>query len=214
LAGTITVKTRDDKSVDLDVDLSSFDSALHRHAYELLGNTSNSDLSEAKACLNSQLILNPTNNIAHYNLSCAESLVGNLTESLSSLKDAIQNGFTDALKITSDPDLKALHSLPEFKELLSTLANYTSSCEPQQPTRTSQLQAEPEPVPEPQHEPKQEPPQTIQNEPSVEPPTEPKKWERELKVFAEMGFLDESILVQTLNETGGNVEQVLTNLLG
>jgi len=242
LEGIVVLKPRDDNLVDLDVDISQLASVLGKRAFALLTNPSKADLHEAKACLISQLILYPTECIAFYNLACAEALLDNAPAALSALEKSIMNGYGDTRHMTTDPDLRSLYNLPKFLELVElakvgTLQEVKDSPQPAYPQPEPALPepvAElvqpapyPEPVPEPVHEPVQEiveeiikpepiveiVPEELVQEPELEI-EEPKKWGAELRVLADMGFLDESILVQTLDQTGGDVAQALTSLLG
>jgi len=201
LESVVKIKTRDDKSVDLDVDVPMLSTILHNRAYHLLGNsTRTSDLNEAKTCLNSQLILTPGNCIAYYNLACAESLLGNLPAAISALRSSIQAGYNDYKHMTTDPDLQNLHGLPDFKALTQFARTGVESLHVAEPVK--------EPVQDPA--PSQPVPESV-----PEPvPAQPKKYEQELKVLADMGFLDESILIQTLDQNGGSVEDTLNSLLG
>jgi len=220
LEGTISLKPRDDNLVDLDVDISQFASVLGKRAYDLLTTPSKADLHEAKTCLLSQLILYPTDCVAFYNLACAEALLDNTPAALTYLEKSILNGYGNVRHMTSDPDLRSLFNLPKFAELVElakvgALQEVNESPKPDPVPEPVQPEPLPEPVPEPvQPEPLPEPVPEPVTEPVNEPVQEPKKWDSELKVLADMGFLDESILVQTLDQTGGDVAQALTSLLG
>jgi len=222
LEGIVLLKPRDDNLVDLDVDISRLASVLGKRAYDLLDESSKAALHEAKSCLLSQLILYPTDCIAHYNLACAEALLDNIAGALVSLEKSIQNGYGNVRHMTCDPDLKSLQGLPKFQELVE-LAKVGVVQEFKEekpvPTHPQPEPALPEIVPEIKTEPQPEPkvavpePTVAVPEPTVPVTLEPKKWEAEIKVLADMGFLDESILVQTLDKTGGDVTQALTVLL-
>jgi hypothetical protein len=209
LDGTITLKTRDDKSVDLDVDIAYLASRLHKHAYELLNNvTKPSALSEAKDCLLSLLTLAPENPVAYYNLACAESLMGNVDAALDGLSKSVQFGYGDVDHMTTDPDLKNIVEDPRFASLV------TSMRAPAPEEKVLEEVKVPEPVPEVKEpEPEVKEPEVKLPDPESQPEV-PKKWEGQLQVLAEMGFLDESILIQTLDKTNGDVGQALTDLLG
>jgi len=209
LENVVKIKTRDDRSVDLDVDVPQLSTALHNRAYHLiLNSTRTSDLKEAKACLISQLVLAPKNHIALYNLACAESLMGNLPAAITALRSSIQEGFLDVSYMSTDRDLQNLHGLPEFQALVRSVRAgevipvAVPVAEVVVLDPIAQLFS-PEPVSEPVLEPVVSEPIAIQ----------PKKYEQELQVLAEMGFLDESMLLEVLEQTG-SVEQTLNSLLG
>lgn len=199
LEGVITLKTRDDKSVDLDVNVAGLASALHQRAYNLLDNSASvAALTEAKSCLISQLTVDPESSVGYYNLACAESLLNNLTDALTALKKSVELGFHDVNHITTDPDLKNLHNDPGFTAITSLAKSCLAKSDVKAPEPEPEVEVkQPEPEPEPQSE-----------------SETPKKWHNELQALAEMGFLDQSILVQTLDKTNGNIEQALTDLLG
>lgn len=56
--------------------------------------------------------------IVHYNLACSLALVGREKQALAALKKAIRLGYDDLRHLKRDPDLKSLHSHPEFIKLL------------------------------------------------------------------------------------------------
>lgn len=206
LDGVVRIRTRDDKSVDLDVDVHNLSSALHRRAYNLLNNAPNNDaLNEAKSCLLSQITLVPDNCVAYYNLACAHSLLQNVKDGLNALKKSVELGYNDFEHMTTDADLTNLFKEPEFVAIAELAKSSVAQPEPEQKDHKPE-----EPRPEPASEAQPEP----TKEPEVEVPAPPKKWEKELQVLSEMGFLDESILIQTLDKTGGNVGEALTDLLG
>jgi len=237
LEGTVSLKPRDDNLVDLDVEVSQLSTVLGKRAYFLLTNSpSKADLYEAKTCLISQLILYPSDCVAHYNLGCTEALLDNVPAALAAIEKSIMNGYGDADHLSTDEDLRSLHGLPRFLELIELARVGVVQEVPQEEVKI------PEPEPEPER-PTLLPPELaaifgdpqpaeiedfslsdfIDPEPKPEPepvivpvpvPEQPRKWDSELKVLADMGFLDESILVMTLDQTSGDVAQALTSLLG
>lgn len=189
LQETCTLRTRDDKSVDLDVNVAAFTSALHARAYELLGNDNKRDLEEARTCLLSQIILDPCSTVGFYNLACAESLLHHTDAAIIALQKSVELGFSNVDHITSDEDLKNIRSDPRFTEIISTLR---PPIERDIEIQTRETEVKPHPQ-------------------SYQP--DMKKWQKELHLLAEMGFFDESILVQILDKTG-NVPETLSELLG
>jgi tetratricopeptide (TPR) repeat protein len=65
--------------------------------------------------------INPKNPLLHYNFSCYYSLLGNIPQSIDSLKKAIVNGYKNYQSIETDPDLENLRKNSQFKELKSLL---------------------------------------------------------------------------------------------
>jgi len=60
----------------------------------------------------------PRNSIAAYNMACAYSLRKELEKSLDWLEKSVEYGFDDFKWMREDPDLKNLHDLRRFKEIL------------------------------------------------------------------------------------------------
>lgn len=60
----------------------------------------------------------PRNSIAAYNMACAYSLRKELEKSLDWLEKSVEYGFDDFKWMREDPDLKNLHDLPRFSEIL------------------------------------------------------------------------------------------------
>lgn len=77
--------------------------------------------------------LQTDNNLWTYNLACALSLQENKEEAIEALKEAIRLGFHDLAYIRADSDLKNLHGMMEYQQILDELQktisaeNYTNS---------------------------------------------------------------------------------------
>jgi len=109
--------------VDLDVDIPKLFEAMHKRALSLLNETQNFPLiQQAKSLLIDMLSLIPKHAITLYNLSCAESLLGNKKNAIDILKSAIQDGgYSNVEHMMSDPDLTNIRDEPEFKNLVASL---------------------------------------------------------------------------------------------
>jgi hypothetical protein len=59
--------------------------------------------------------------IALYNDACAEALNDHSDRALKALEEAMDAGYDEREQIISDPDLKSLHDLPKFRQLLERL---------------------------------------------------------------------------------------------
>ncbi len=59
----------------------------------------------------------PDDPMAHYNLACSYALLRETSKALKCLSKSIQLGYRDWDWIKSDPDLKNLRTLVEFKQL-------------------------------------------------------------------------------------------------
>jgi len=65
----------------------------------------------------------PENATAHYNLGCSLALKSYSSDAVDSLRRAVELGYDDVEWMRNDPDLKPLHDLPEFRELLERLGS-------------------------------------------------------------------------------------------
>ncbi|MBD3337320.1 MAG: hypothetical protein GF355_17545 [Candidatus Eisenbacteria bacterium] len=57
----------------------------------------------------------------HYNLACAFALLGQTEESVASLQDAVEAGYSNVDHLASDPDLEAIRSDPRYAAIVSEL---------------------------------------------------------------------------------------------
>lgn len=75
---------------------------------------------EQGLALDKQLVASsPANAVYHYNYACSLALVGDAKAAIDSLNTAIELGYEDFGWMLKDPDLKSLHHLPEFQNLLT-----------------------------------------------------------------------------------------------
>eukprot|EP00028_Trichosphaerium_sp_Am-I-7-wt_P002314 CAMPEP_0168519218 /NCGR_PEP_ID=MMETSP0405-20121227/7183_1 /TAXON_ID=498012 /ORGANISM="Trichosphaerium sp, Strain Am-I-7 wt" /LENGTH=114 /DNA_ID=CAMNT_0008539711 /DNA_START=101 /DNA_END=445 /DNA_ORIENTATION=- len=65
--------------------------------------------------------MNPNDMIAHYNLSCACSLLGRVQEAFESLEASIKLGYNNLQHLLSDPDLENVRKCPEFEKVIAPL---------------------------------------------------------------------------------------------
>lgn len=63
--------------------------------------------------------LSPANPTAHYNLACSLALSNRLEDAVSSLRTALNKGYTEFDWMLKDPDLRILHQDPLFRKLLN-----------------------------------------------------------------------------------------------
>lgn len=64
----------------------------------------------------------PEDPLAHYNLACSLALSDRPRDALKSLRHAVEIGYRDAKWMAEDDDLACLRELPEFQDLLNSLA--------------------------------------------------------------------------------------------
>lgn len=63
----------------------------------------------------------------HYNLACSLALTGKRAEAIAALRHALKLGYLDFNYLREDPDLKSLHSDPEFEKLVDYFLKERSS---------------------------------------------------------------------------------------
>jgi len=56
-----------------------------------------------------------------YNLACAHARSGNVRMALDSLRQAVENGFSDKALLLKDTDLDAIRDTPEFREIVADI---------------------------------------------------------------------------------------------
>jgi len=194
---------------ELNIDLSQVPSQvscrLNQLAYFLLEHKRNF---EARCVLEVLLERDPNNILGLYNLACAQCLLGDTVTALATLKRAVVAGYSNFKHMSTDPDLEALRTNPDFIQLIK-----------QQPDSFSK-QPEPEQKPEQevkQPEPEQKPEQVVKQpvpEPVLQPiPVAEIPFANELKILNEMGFLDDNINLALLSVENGNLNAVIRALL-
>jgi len=94
---------------------------LHKKSLELLSSTDKDDLLKGKECLLIMLEIYPNHIIALYNLACAESLLGNVEESLKTLEKSIEAGYHDLEHILNDNDFINIRDTPRFTQIINAL---------------------------------------------------------------------------------------------
>jgi len=63
----------------------------------------------------------PRDPIVHYNLACSLALTRQVDAAVSSLQEAVRLGYDDLDHLLEDDDLKSLHGLAAFRDLLDEL---------------------------------------------------------------------------------------------
>jgi predicted Zn-dependent protease len=67
--------------------------------------------------------IDPNNAVGHYNLACSLTLTKHFSEAIESLRTAFNKGYREVQWILKDPDLAALHHLPQFSALIAEFEN-------------------------------------------------------------------------------------------
>jgi len=94
---------------------------LHRAALKCLDSNDKAVLQKGKDMLLKILNLVPGDKIALYNLACAESLLGNVTEAIATLEQSIDAGYHDLSHMINDPDFNNIKDTEGFKKLVKKL---------------------------------------------------------------------------------------------
>lgn len=73
---------------------------------------------EAIKALNEQATLQPSNHVVYYNLACAHARAGNRADAIANLRRSIELGFIDRRQLTTDPDLEAIRTEPDYRAIV------------------------------------------------------------------------------------------------
>jgi len=204
LKEAVTVKYVEQNVADIDVDIPNLFDLLHSRAIQLLGSNNLRDLEEGKELLLAILKLVPDHAVSLYNLACAESLLGNLNESIAILEKAIVNGFRDVEHMIQDQDLLNLRETEAFKFLISRILGETENHD----------MLVTEPIPEKLFQPIQEPIQGSQTDLSASMLPLKESFGNELEILSSMGFsADRDVMLLLLEQFQGNVDGVAQFLL-
>jgi len=196
--------------VEIDIDVTQLYDVIHNQAMSCLDMK---DFTQGRVLFRSLCYLAPSNFTCHYNLACAEALLGNVEDALSALKKAVEFGWSDLEHTLKDEDLIAIRNTEGFYQICDEMANRIRLLNP-----VSSFSA-PVVVPEKQVE---EPilpfPETNSYEPlPVVPPQvgtdEESRWEVQLGLLHDFGFLNNSLLVPFLEKNDGSVERTVLDLL-
>jgi len=128
----IKVKFNSIDEVDLDVDIPLLFDCLHRKAMECLSSFDREVIQKGKDYLIAMVQMKPDNYIALYNLACADSLLNNVPEALQTLEKAIRNGYSDLQHILSDTDLDNIRNSEGFVKLVSLISEFKNSFVPKE----------------------------------------------------------------------------------
>jgi len=192
--------------VDLDVDIPKMFHALHQRTLELLSDAKNSDnIQQAKELLQDMLLLVPKHAVTLYNLSCAESLLGNISQAIAALKSAIEDaGYSNLDHMEKDPDLNNIRDVPEFQQLVQVLKK---DVVPMEVPKEEKPKEEVVPMEIPKEEPKS-------NTVSVGE----HKWKEAIHIIKEMGF-DKNVeyfgpkCAVLMEKHNGDMDAVINELL-
>jgi len=94
---------------------------LHRMSLQYLDSLDKNVIQKGKEILLKMVDMFPNNKITLYNLACAESLLGNVKESISTLEKAIEAGYHDLTHMLNDKDFNNIKYTEGFNLLVQKL---------------------------------------------------------------------------------------------
>jgi len=222
LSDAVKIKDRlPGNEVDLDVDIPKLFNAMHTRALECLKDAKNIPLiKQAKKLLQDMLEIVPKHAVTLYNLSCAESLLGNTKDAIKRLRDAIfEGGYRNFEHMEKDEDLESVRETEEYQELLKSVKSLDDVAD------MEEVVPKEETVPEPANpieedwtkveENKEEPKQESLPEAPVLSVGE-QKWADSIHLLQNMGFGGEFFgprCVVLLEKYNGDLAFVINDLL-
>jgi len=231
----IQMKYNSINEVDLDIDIPLLFDCLHKKAMECLGSFDREVIQKGKDYLIAMVQLKPDNYIALYNLACAESLLNNVPEAIHALEMAVRNGYLDLQHMLEDTDLENIRDSEGFVKLISLITDVKSSFVPKEDCECdidcSNVPLSDEPVvleydslvdfdinddkfvEEPVKE-EVEVQKSLNNNLTESFVDLRMKWGEQVANIKSLGFMvDDEVLSLLLEQTSGNVEDVVNILL-
>jgi len=225
--------------VDLDVNIDALKKALFRHGFDLL---EAHKYEEGAVVYRTLLELWPRDAVSHYNLACAEALLGHTDSAIQSLTSSVDWGYCNLAHLLKDSDLDSIRSHLGYLLVVETLKAQqapivVSASEPSSPEESNSTVEEKLVVndlidiPEPQEikkveeEPISEPEEQKVEEPivAVPEPEEIKKideeeeaqsgqYQSEMQLLADMGFANREKNLLLLLAESGDLANVVHRL--
>jgi len=173
---------------------------------------------EASDKFREQSTLQPENPIPVYNIACAESLMGNIGESLIYLNQSVDLGYRDLQHMLNDEDLVNIRQTEGFNAVCLRLKELLcSSSVPQPEPFVFEPQSVPVDIVTPQLNPVVIPsPQPVPQPEEVIPEPQPQTtnpWTTHLTLFHEMGYLNDELITSLLEKYQGDVQRTIMALL-
>jgi len=234
-----------ENDVDLDVNIPLLRQILFRRGLTMLDSH---NYEEGRAAFSALVELSAHDPLAHYNLACAEALLGNHEAAVSMLSRSVECGYRNLAHLLADPDLdslrtnggylkvvdalKALHSAAvaqndnnekkeEVKEekkseevvALTALRMVEKKVE-QQPEKEKEQEKKEEEAPKKENaevEEKKKEEVKIESAPK-QVSEEESKYETELQLLADMGFIDRQKNLVLLVAMNGDLPNVIHQL--
>jgi len=172
---------------------------------------------EASDKFREQSTLQPENPIPVYNIACAESLLGNISESLVYLNKSVDLGYRDLHHMLNDEDLVNIRHTEGFSAVCLRLKEFLSSSAVPQPETVFEPHSVPVVIATPQPNPVVIPsPQPVPQTEVVIPDPQPQTtnpWTTVLTLFHEMGYLNDELIISLLEKYQGDVQRTIMALL-
>jgi len=206
--------------VDLDINILTFKDALFRHGFDLL---EAHKYEEGAMAYRTLLELWPRHALSHYNLACAEALLGHSDSAVQSLIRSIDFGYQNLAHMLKDSDLDSIRTHPGYLEVVETLKKagkkqevpVVNESESKKMEENLIVKDEIAPISPPIEEKKVEEPIVSVPEPEIkkvleEPANE--QYQSELQLLADMGFADRQMNLLLLLAESGDLANVIHRL--
>jgi len=219
--------------VDLDVNIEALKSSLFRHGFNLLEAHKYEEGAEVYRML---LELWPRDAVSHYNLACAEALLGHSESAVESLAHSVEWGYGNLDHLLKDSDLDSIRTHPGYLAVVEALklrqAPVVVSVSSPAPVVEEKIvvnepeikKVEEEPIAEPEIKKVEEEPivpisepveKKVEEEPEikkVDEEPESEQYQSELQLLADMGFDDRQKNLLLLLAESGDLANVVHRL--
>jgi len=182
---------------------------LHRLSLQYLDSSDKNEIQKGKEILLKMNEIKPNHPIALYNLACAESLLGNTNEALSTLDQAIDAGYHDLYHMINDKDFDNIKNLEGFCNLVEKVKNIVF---PEEKVKENVQEKVEEKVQEKVEEKVQEKVEEIVQE-KVEEKVQRDSLEEKIETLSQIFPIPREILKELLITYKGNVEEIIEKLL-
>eukprot|EP01092_Planopodium_desertum_P016206 TRINITY_DN894_c0_g1_i1.p1 TRINITY_DN894_c0_g1~~TRINITY_DN894_c0_g1_i1.p1 ORF type:complete len:382 (+),score=59.65 TRINITY_DN894_c0_g1_i1:56-1201(+) len=234
LRGCVKLIPLPHNEVDIDVNVFLLYETIHKHAMKCLDSKDPAVLTEGRNALRALVHLSGDNPLVYYNLACAEALIGNKEAAIKALLHSVNEcGYQNLEHMEKDSDLDSIRSTEAYASIVDILKKKSGKFEPKpaviekpfapvasEPIPSAPVKEEPakdspkEPVKDIKPEPVSEKPAFVPPPAAVLSPLPHPRWQEQLDRLAGMGFNKTELNVALLNKYRGNLQLVLSALLG
>jgi len=215
LSSAVQVKiVPNSNDIDLDVNIPLLKDILFRQGLTMLDEKRYEE--GLKAFEGVSILNGGTSPLAHYNIACAQSLMGRLDIAVDSLKEAVSWGYRNLQHMLSDSDLNAIRALPGYLEVVTQLKECGKIEEKVKDEKKEEEKKE-EIKEEVKEEIKEEikEVEVIKEEVKIEEPAPSEnevKFKTELQLLVDMGFTDGEKNLSLLLAESGDLANVIHHL--